>query len=77
MGTIIGFVIGYVLGTRAGQQGFEELKQAWATVSSSEETRELVSGLLSVLADLARQGRAMLAERLAPDERESPVRRVA
>jgi hypothetical protein len=52
MGTILGVIIGYVLGTRAGEQGFEELREAWKVITSSEEVRDLVTGSLSMGRDL-------------------------
>jgi hypothetical protein len=67
MGAMIGFVIGYVVGTRAGPGGYDELRASWATISSSEELRDMLAGGISVLRDLLQQGRGMLAERLAPE----------
>jgi hypothetical protein len=64
MGTIIGVVIGYVLGTRAGEKGYEELKGAWETISSSEEVREILAGAFSLVGVVLREGRGRLAERL-------------
>ncbi len=43
MGGLIGFVVGYVLGARAGQEGLDELKEAWQSVIESEEFRGMVS----------------------------------
>jgi hypothetical protein len=43
MGTVMGFVLGYMLGTKAGDQGYKELREAWATISSSEEVRDILS----------------------------------
>jgi hypothetical protein len=64
MGAIIGMVIGYVMGTRAGDQGYQELKDAWKTISSSQEVKDMVSGGMAMAGDLLRQGRGLLAERL-------------
>lgn len=64
MGTVIGVVIGYVLGTRAGDKGFDELRDAWKTISTSEEVRDMVSGGLSIAGGLLRRGGGILAERL-------------
>jgi hypothetical protein len=66
MGAIVGVVIGYVLGTRAGEKGWDELREAWHTISTSDEVRDLVSGGLSMAGDLVRRGSALLAERLNP-----------
>jgi hypothetical protein len=65
---MVGFVLGYVLGVRAGPRGYEELVQSWKVISSSEEVRDLVRGGLAALGDVLRQGRAVLAERLQPGE---------
>jgi len=64
MGTMIGFAIGYTLGTRAGDRGWEELQEVWRTVSSSEEVKDLLTGGLATARDLLGQGAAMLASRL-------------
>jgi hypothetical protein len=69
MGAIIGFVLGYVPGTRAGAKGQNQLKDAWNTISSSEELKDMLSGGIGVLSDLARQGRGLLADRLASPDR--------
>ncbi len=68
MGAVVGLVVGYVLGTRAGQKGYDELRDSWHTITTSEEVKELVSGGLSVLADVLQQGKALLVDRLQGDE---------
>ena len=65
MGAMIGLAVGYVLGTKAGQKGYEELQDAWDTISSSEEVRDMLVGGMAMARDLLRHGRALLAERLA------------
>jgi hypothetical protein len=72
MGTIIGFAVGYVLGMRAGPEGYEELRRAWKEIVSSPELRELLSGGLAALGETLRHGRGLLAERLQPAE--APLR---
>jgi hypothetical protein len=69
VGAIIGFFLGYVLGTKAGADGQEQLKNAWTTITSSEELKDMLSGGLSMLTDLSRQGRSLLADRLAGSDR--------
>jgi hypothetical protein len=54
MGVIVGVVVGYVLGTRAGEDGWSELVDAWRVISSSEEVRDLMSGALSSARDVVR-----------------------
>ncbi len=76
MGAVVGLVVGYVLGCRAGEKGYQELKDSLHTITTSEEVKELVSGGLSVLADLVDQGRAILVDRLQADEELSGLRAV-
>ena len=66
MGVIIGVIVGYVMGARSGEQGLEELKEAWTTIRSSDEARELIAGGLSMAASLISRGGDMLAARLQP-----------
>lgn len=68
MGAMIGFVLGYWMGVKAGPNGYEELMRAWRTISSSEEIKDMLAGGLAALGDALKQGRAILAERLAPEE---------
>jgi hypothetical protein len=65
MGLVVGLVVGYVLGTRAGDKGFEELRDAWETISTSEEVKDMVTGGLSMASDLLTHGRGILADRLS------------
>ena len=77
MGAIIGVVIGYVLGTRAGEKGFEELRDAWKTITTSEEVRDLVAGGISIAGDALRRGGGLLAERLQASGEGATLRPVA
>lgn len=46
MGVIMAFMVGYVLGTRAGRQGMEQLLDAVEAIATSEEVRAMaVTGL--------------------------------
>ena len=62
MGVMIGLVVGYVMGTKSGEDGVQELKEAWATIRSSEEARDMVAGGLSIARSLLGRGSQMLAE---------------
>jgi hypothetical protein len=73
MGTIIGFVVGYVLGMRAGDKGWVELEDSLRTIQSSPDVRDLVAGVLSTARDMLGQGQRMMGSR--PGER--PRLRVA
>lgn len=41
-GMIIGFGVGYVLGTRAGRERYEELRQAWQDLTGNPRFQEAV-----------------------------------
>ncbi|MGH9076727.1 MAG: hypothetical protein ACRDY0_04635 [Acidimicrobiales bacterium] len=71
---MIGFALGYVIGTRAGEEGWHELVQAWKTISSSEEVKELLSGGFSVARDFLSQGAGIAADRLSHAERPGGLR---
>lgn len=62
MGVIIGFVAGYVFGTRAGADGYQEMMDALKTITSSGELKELVGGVASILGDVLKQGTSALGE---------------
>ena len=67
MGALVGFLLGYLYGTRVGQEGLEELVRSWEVISSSDEVRDLVAGGVSMARDLALHGRGMLADRIQPE----------
>lgn len=41
-GMIIGFGVGYVLGTKAGRERYEELRQAWQELTGNPRFQEAV-----------------------------------
>jgi hypothetical protein len=43
MGTFIGFMVGYVLGARAGREKYEELLLAWEALKGTAEFQALVT----------------------------------
>ena len=64
MGVMIGFVVGYVLGTRAGDKGAAELKEAWHAIRTSDEARNLVAQGVEMTKGMVQQAPAMLVDRL-------------
>jgi hypothetical protein len=51
LGLVIGFGVGYVLGSKAGRQRYEQIRTAWGRISGSpavqratERTREMAGG---------------------------------
>jgi hypothetical protein len=77
MGVIIGVVVGYALGTRAGEQGWVEFKDAWKVISTSDEVRDLVSAGFSVSRDLLGRGSELLAGALGTSDAGAKLRPVA
>jgi hypothetical protein len=61
MGTIVGVIVGYALGTRAGEQGWEEFRDSWKVISSSEEVRDMMGAGLSMARQLLGRGGELLA----------------
>lgn len=66
MSALFGFVVGYVVGARAGSPGFERVEQALRDILSSDEFR----GFLDVLRNHARETAQVLNDRL---QGEGPV----
>ena len=48
MGVIIGVMIGYALGCRAGSDGWAEVEEAWHTIATSNEVRDFADGALAI-----------------------------
>jgi hypothetical protein len=66
MGTVIAVVVGYVLGARAGQKGYEELVDAWETIRSSDEVRDLMQSGVVVAKELLARGFEVIASNTRP-----------
>lgn len=64
MGAIVGLVIGYVLGTRAGDKGNVELQQSWRTITTSQGFRDMLGGFFALTVEFLHRGRSALADRL-------------
>ena len=42
MGVLVGFVLGYMAGLKAGPEGSQELERLWQTIRESDELKELI-----------------------------------
>lgn len=72
MGTLFGFLVGYVVGARAGSDGFDDVVRAYHDIRRSTEFRNL----LDVVRHHSRGTLARLLERLAaPEEQLSTIER--
>lgn len=72
MGVMVGFVLGYVFGTRAGAEGYQEMVRAVRTITTSGELKELAGGVMSLLGDVLRQSTGALG-----DGSQAKLRRIA
>jgi hypothetical protein len=52
MGVVIGVLIGYAMGSRAGAGSWAEIEDAWNSITSSQEVKDLVSGGMSMAKDM-------------------------
>jgi len=43
MGVVIGVLVGYAFGSKAGSEAWPELEEAWKTIVASEEVRDLLA----------------------------------
>ena len=69
MGVIIGVIVGYALGSRAGPEGWSELEDAWHTIYTSEEVRDLVSGAADIVGEVLKKRAEIVAAIIGSPER--------
>ncbi len=48
METIVGFVAGYLVGSREGRDGLERLRTSWQSIRTSPEVRKLATEAITV-----------------------------
>jgi hypothetical protein len=62
METLVGFAVGFLVGTREGKEGMARICQAATAIRESAEVRKLIGGALAIAVpiarDLARASRA-------------------
>lgn len=61
MGAAIGVVVGYLMGARAGEKGYEQVIDAWETIRTSQEVRDTLASGVMVARELAGKAAEMLA----------------
>jgi hypothetical protein len=74
MAAIVGLIIGYLLGTRAGDKGHEELTESWRTITTSQGFRDMLGGLFALISEFLARGRGALAQKLQTPEIETSSR---
>jgi hypothetical protein len=77
MAAILGAVVGYIFGTRDGKEGWDEIRDAWKVISTSDEVRDLISGGISMARDVLGRGGEGFAERMSGSKPDSSLQRVA
>jgi hypothetical protein len=77
VGTIIGVVVGYAFGTRAGDEGWTEIREAWKVIASSEEVRDLLGTGVSMARDVLGKGSKNLGGAFAASVGGAALRRAA
>ena len=55
METIIGFVVGFIVGTREGRAGVDRLRTSWHSIRTSPEVHRLAREATTVAESVARQ----------------------
>ena len=58
METIIGFVAGYLVGSREGKTGLERLKTSWHAIRSSPEVRKMATDAITMAEQVVRRAPA-------------------
>jgi hypothetical protein len=61
MGVIIGVIVGYALGSKAGPDAWRELEDSWRTISTSEEVRDLVAGAADLVSQVVKKRAEIVA----------------
>lgn len=64
MGALIGFVFGYVVGAKAGPEGYERMQEAWQTILESEEWKGLVTMATAFVQNALAQGGTTISQQL-------------
>ena len=55
METIVGFVAGYLVGSREGKAGLERLKTSWGAITSPPEVRKMASDAIVMAEQVIRR----------------------
>jgi hypothetical protein len=55
METIVGFIAGYLIGTREGREGLDRLRSSWHSIRTSPEVRKLAGQAMPLVEAVVRQ----------------------
>jgi len=62
MGALIGFLVGYALGTQAGPESLEQLRRAWEEIAASDEFKGLTATATAFLENALAEASGTVAE---------------
>ena len=79
METLIGFAVGYLVGTRQGRDGLAKVRESWDAIRQSPEVRQLMQTGAKVAGSAVRQvlsggGGAMISDVMDTLARKSGIR---
>jgi hypothetical protein len=77
MGVVIGVIVGYAMGSRAGSGAWAETEEAWRTIKTSEEVQDLIAGVLSMARDLLGRRAEILASAPGVSDSDNTLHQVA
>ncbi len=69
MGVIIGVLVGYAMGAKAGPEAWTEIEDALHTIYTSEEVRDLVAGAADIVRQVVEKRAEVLASLIGSPER--------
>ena len=69
MGVIIGVLVGYALGSKAGPDAWRDLEDAWHTIYTSEEVRDLAAGAVDIAREVVGKRAEIVAAIIGSPER--------
>jgi hypothetical protein len=55
METVVGFAVGFMVGTREGRKGIDTLRQSLAAIRESADVKHLVGEAIAALAPIMRE----------------------
>ncbi|MGQ0625281.1 MAG: hypothetical protein ACT4PP_11620 [Sporichthyaceae bacterium] len=55
METMVGFAVGFIVGTKEGRQGLAKIKDSLAYIRDSKEMQNLVGAVLTVMVPMAKE----------------------
>lgn len=55
METLLGFAVGYYVGTKDGRAGMARLVESWKAIRKQTDVKELVGGAIGVLAPVVKE----------------------